>query len=77
MVERLDVVDLNEDPEYQVNSRASLGLDGIQIELQDFNDVAYPKPKDTVAESEKETAIIFGKIGNTEVARKLNAPQQR
>lgn len=40
MVERLDV---DEEPLGQRrSSNASLGLEGIQIELQDFKDTAYP-----------------------------------
>jgi hypothetical protein len=46
MVERLDIDD--EPIEKRHDSNASLGLDGIKIELQDFSDAAYPYPKDSV-----------------------------
>jgi len=40
MVERLDIDD--ELVYKRHDSNASLGLDGIQIELQDFKDTAFP-----------------------------------
>jgi hypothetical protein len=73
MVERLDGED--EQPQHNFESRESIGLDGIQIELQDFKNTEFPKPKDTVAAGESEdNFVIYGKIGTREVARKLNVP---
>lgn len=76
MVERLDRDDpFSPEPPGAENaeSRASLGLDGIQIELQDFKDTKHPG---SVAEGEADNVVMFGKIGNKDVARKLNVTAQ-
>jgi hypothetical protein len=76
MVERLDV---DEEPTgLRHSSNASLGLEGIQIELQDFKDTAYPQPKDSVVDGELEgNFVMYGKVGSKEISRNLNVrPQQ-
>ena len=68
MVERLDIDD--EPIEKRHDSNASLGLDGIKIELQDFSEAAYPYPKDSVSEGEREgNFMMYGKVGSKEVSR--------
>jgi hypothetical protein len=46
MVERQDIDDEPIDKRH--DSNASLGIDGIKIELQDFSEAAYTHPKDSV-----------------------------
>ena len=69
MVERLDQEDhiiLADD--VGTNTRDSLGLEGLEIELQDFKDAKFPQPNGLVKDGEMEgDYIIFGKIGSKEV----------
>ena len=75
MEERLD--DYEDQPaeqdNQQQNTRGSLGeLNNIQIELQDFKDAEYPKHIGSVEEAEEENNVVmFGKVGNKDVSRKL------
>ena len=83
MVERLDGESMGDD--VGTESQNTLGLDGIDIELQDYKEAAFPKAEDlhskpkgkkgssTVADGEKENdeVIMFGKVGSSQISRKL------
>lgn len=58
------------------NTDSSNGLDGIEVELQDFKDAKYPALS-SVAQGEQDNVVMFGKIGQKPIERKLNVQGEK